>query len=198
MSWRVTAAVALAAAVAFPGALRAQDVAGVVIETSLGTITAEIYSAAAPLTSQNFLAYVDSGVFDGGSFFRSVRLDNQPDDSVKIDVIQGGPPSSARERLRPPIPLERTTATGLRHLDGTLSMARAGPDSGRSQFFICIGDQPSLDYGGARNPDGQGFAAFGRVVEGMEVVRAIQAGDVRGQRLVEPVEIVRIRRTGPS
>jgi peptidyl-prolyl cis-trans isomerase A (cyclophilin A) len=87
------------------------------------------------------------------------------------------------------VPLERTSVTGLRHLDGTLSMARDGPDTATSDFFICIGDQPSLDFGGKRNPDGQGFAAFGHVVGGMDVVRRIQAAPADGQSLTPPVRI---------
>lgn len=164
------------------------------IETRSGRIVAEIYVEQAPRTAANFLAYVDDGMFDGGSFFRSVRMDNQPDDSVRIEVIQGGTPASVRERLRASIPLERTSETGLVHVDGALSMARAGPDTGRSQFFICVGAQPSLDFGGNRNLDGQGFAVFGRVVEGMDVVRRIQMGAVERQSLVEPVIIERVRR----
>lgn len=165
------------------------------IVTDAGIIEAEIYPDRAPITATNFLAYVDDLLFDGGSFFRTVRPDNQPADPVRIEVVQGGPDGPAvRDRLRPPIRLERTTDTGLSHVDGALSMARSGPDSARSQFFICIGDQPSLDYGGTRNPDGQGFAAFGRVVSGMDVVRAIQSGPAEGQRLVEPVRIETIRR----
>jgi len=124
-----------------------------------------------------------------------VRPDNQPDDSIRIEVVQAGTDRSMAARLRPAIPLERTSATGLSHLDGTLSMARAGPDTGRASFFICLGDQPELDYGGARNPDGQGFAAFGRVTAGMDVVRRIQAGRVEGQRLVEPVVVTSVRRS---
>ncbi len=165
------------------------------IATSEGEITAEIYIERAPVTAGNFLAYVDDLFFDGGSFFRSVRMDNQPDDSIRIEVIQGGPDGRAvRARLRPPIPLERTNETGLSHLDGALSMARGGPDTGRSQFFICIGDQPSLDFGGHRNLDGQGFAVFGRVTEGMDVVRRIHQAAVEAQRLVEPVRIDSVRR----
>jgi peptidyl-prolyl cis-trans isomerase A (cyclophilin A) len=173
------------------------EVVEVVIETAKGAITADIYVEAAPVTARNFLAYADGGVFDGGTFFRSVRLDNQPNDSVLIEVIQGGPDRSMRERMRASIPLERTDATGLSHLDGMLSMARSSdPDSGRSQFFVCIGDQPSLDFGGARNADGQGFAAFGRVTSGMDVVRAIQMGAVENQTLVERIQIINIRRAG--
>jgi len=172
------------------------EVTVVRMETAKGAIVAEICVTAAPVTAQNFLAYVDEGIFDGGSFFRSVRMDNQPNDSVKIEVIQGGPDRSVRDRLRPSIPLERTSVTGLQHLDGTLSMARAAdPDSGSSQFFICVGDQPALDFGGARYVDGQGFAAFGRVIAGMDVVRAIQMGEVEAQQLKDRVRIVRARRT---
>lgn len=171
--------------------------AAVVVEivTSQGRITAEIYADRAPVTAANFLAYVDDAVFDGGSFFRTVRMDNQPDDSVRIEVIQGGPDRRAvRDRMRPAIPLERTRDSGLTHVDGALSMARGSPDSGRAQFFICIGPQPSLDFAGNRNLDGQGFAVFGRVVAGMDVVRRIQGGAAEGQRLLEPVRIESIRR----
>ena len=84
-------------------------------------------------------------------------------------------------------------ATGLRHLDGTLSMARDGPDTATGDFFICIGDQPELDFGGRRHPDGQGFAAFGRVVRGMDVVRAIQAAPADAQHLTPPVRILSAR-----
>jgi peptidyl-prolyl cis-trans isomerase A (cyclophilin A) len=172
----------------------AADVVVVRIETAKGDITAEIYVSAAPVTSQNFLDYVDDGVFDAGTFYRSVRMDNQPNDSVRIEVVQAGTDQSMRERMRPAIPLERTTTTGLAHVDGALSMARGGPDSARSSFFICINDQPSLDFGGNRNLDGQGFAVFGRVTDGMDAVRDIQMGAVEGQQLVERVVIVRIRR----
>jgi peptidyl-prolyl cis-trans isomerase A (cyclophilin A) len=175
------------------------DVVQVQIETAEGVIGAEIYVNSAPITARNFLAYADDGVFDGGSFFRSVRMDNQPNDSVRIEVIQGGPDRDASsERLNPPIPLERTNLTGLKHVDGALSMARGGPDSGQSSFFICIGDQPSLDFGGNRNLDGQGFAVFGRVISGMDVVRRIQMGAVEAQQLVDPVSIRRIRREEPD
>lgn len=167
----------------------------VVIATAWGPIEVELYGDDAPNTVDNFLQYVDDALFDGGSFFRVVREDNQPNDSVRIGVVQGGPPRGVGDRMRPAIALERTRDTGVRHLDGAISMARGGPDTGRSQFFICIGDQPELDYDGRRNPDGQGFAAFGRVVEGMDVVRRIQEAAADGQRLVDPVAIVAITRS---
>lgn len=174
----------------------AGDVVVIEIETAKGTITAEIYVEAAPITAKNFLDYLDDGVFNGETFYRSVRMDNQPNDSVRIEVIQAGSDNSMRDRLRPAIPLERTTVTGLAHVDGALSMARGGPDSARSSFFICINDQPSLDFGGNRNLDGQGFAVFGQVTAGMDVVREIQMGAVEAQQLVERVVITEVRRVG--
>ena len=127
-----------------------------------------------------------------------MRLGNQPDNDVLIEVIQGGTdPERAAEDF-PPIPLERTSRTGLSHTDGAVSMARDGPDSATSDFFICIGDQPELDFGGRRNLDGQGFAAFGRVIRGMDVVRAIQGAAAAGQSLTPPVIIGRVSRLPPS
>lgn len=184
-----------------PGALAGQEPPGIVhvtIATTLGDITAEIYTDRAPVTAGNFLDYVDIGVFDGGTFYRSVRMDNQPNDSVRIEVVQAGTHPSMRPLMRPAIPLERTSVTGLSHGDGALSMARGGPDTARASFFICIEDQPSLDFGGNRNPDGQGFAVFGRVTSGMDIVRRIQGGEVEAQRLVEPVVMTSIRRAGPG
>ena len=113
---------------------------------------------------------------------------------AKAGVGTGSVPPRLETRVREAIALERTSDTGLRHTDGTLSMARAGPDTAQSQFFVCIGEQPALDFGGHRNPDGQGFAAFGRVTEGMDIVRQIQGGALEGQRLVEPIRIESIRR----
>jgi peptidyl-prolyl cis-trans isomerase A (cyclophilin A) len=164
------------------------------IETPLGTIEAEIDSAKAPRTATNFLKYVDAGAYERSRFHRTVHADNQPNDSVRIAVVQASVDTSRRVSNQGPIALERTTVTGLRHVDGTLSMARGGPDTATSSFFICVGDQPSLDFGGRRNPDGQGFAAFGRVTRGMEVVRAIQRSPAEGQRLTPPVPITRIVR----
>ena len=164
------------------------------METSLGTIAADLDSGRAPITVTNFLRYVDAHAYDNGRFHRTVRLDNQPNSPVKIEVVQAGTASSAAGPHWPPIALERTSITGLTHIDGTLSMARAGPASATSDFFICIGAQPQLDFGGTRNPDGQGFAAFGRVTSGMNVVRRIQAQQASGQTLTPPVTIRRIVR----
>jgi peptidyl-prolyl cis-trans isomerase A (cyclophilin A) len=164
----------------------------VVIETSIGNITVDLSAERAPITASNFLRYVDEGLYDGTSFFRTVTMDNQPNDEVRIEVIQGGQVS--KEKEYDPIKLERTTLTGLKHLDGVISMGRFTPDSAKSSFFICIGDQPELDFEGKRNPDGQGFAAFGRVITGMEVVKKIHREHHEGQRLTPTVEILKVVR----
>ncbi len=166
----------------------------VVIETTMGTITAEIDSVRAPISAANFLKYVYAGAYNGGRFHRAVRMDNQPRDSVKIEVIQGGARQDSTRARFPTIELERTSLTGLKHLDGTLSMARGGPNSATSDFFICIGPQPALDFAGNRNLDGQGFAAFGSVLTGMDIVKAIQQSPVNAQALAPPVAITRITR----
>ncbi|WP_158860071.1 peptidylprolyl isomerase [Lunatibacter salilacus] len=160
------------------------------ISTELGEIAVELYPERAPITVENFLAYVEHGAYTGSSFFRVCTPENEADREIKIEVIQGG--NIPEEFELPPITLETTEMTGLSHTDGVLSMARAEPNSAQSNFFICIGDQPELDFGGKRNPDGQGFAAFGKVTSGMEVVRDIQRQKEVGQYLVDSVRIGRI------
>jgi peptidyl-prolyl cis-trans isomerase A (cyclophilin A) len=164
------------------------------VQTDLGKIVIEVDMAHAPITSANFLRYVDAGRYDEGRFHRTVRLDNQPGKTVLIEVVQAGVRTDMVPADYPPIPLERTSKTGLRHRDGTVSMARDSADTATSDFFICIGDQPSLDFGGKRNPDGQGFGAFGRVLEGMDTVRRIQAAPADGQGLTPPIRILSARR----
>jgi peptidyl-prolyl cis-trans isomerase A (cyclophilin A) len=165
----------------------------VIMKTEEGNIRIALFPKKAPVTCANFLKYAEQLGDQGGEFYRTVTLANQPDKKIRIEVIQGGfnLRNFDTSNIRP-IPLERTSATGLSHKDGTLSMARSDPDSGTTEFFICIGDQPSLDFGGQRNPDGQGFAAFGQVVEGMEVARRIQTRPAEGQALTPPVIITRI------
>ena len=168
----------------------------VVIRTELGDIRVEIYEKEAPVTAANFLKYVDEGLYKGGTFYRTVTMDNQPNNEVKIEVIQGGMRlGRADERPAfPPIEHETTDKTGILHKEGVISMARSKPGSATSEIFICIGDQPELDFGGKRNPDGQGFAAFGKVVQGMDVVREIQKQPVEGQRLTPAIQILNIIR----
>lgn len=166
------------------------------IETALGNIEVELDSKRAPKTTANFLRYVNAGHYDGGVFHRTVKTkpDNQPQSKVKIDVIQGGVNPAVEKSGFAAIAIERTSITALKHVDGAISMARDGPDTATSDFFICIGNQPELDFGGKRNPDGQGFAAFGRVLKGMDVVRKIQMAPVEAQKLTPPVRIVKVRR----
>ena len=194
--WSLTACLILTLAGSWPLAL-SQDkpqVIGVLIETELGAIEADLDAARSPTTVANFLKYVDGRFYDGGRFHRTVKPDNQPDNKVKIQVVQAGiNPAKAKDEF-PAIKLERTRDTKLSHRDGTLSMARDGPDTATSDFFVCVGDQPELDFGGRRNPDGQGFAAFGRVVKGLDVVKKIQAAPAEGQALTPPVKILKVTR----
>ena len=166
----------------------------VLVSTGMGEIVVEVYPDRAPLTAANFLRYARERRFDGASFYRTVTPDNQPDKVVKIEVIQGGLKDDPDSLALPPIPHETTAQTGLRHRDGTVSMARSEPDSATSDFFICVGDQPELDFGSKRNPDGQGYAAFGQVVRGMDVVRRIQRRPEDQQMLKEPVKITDMAR----
>jgi peptidyl-prolyl cis-trans isomerase A (cyclophilin A) len=185
-----------------PGA-QAQPVR-VLVQTELGDVVIEVDAAKAPGTAANFLKYVDAGHYNGGTFHRTVKMDNQPESTIKIEVIQAGVNPEVAKSGFPPIALERTSVTGILHKDGVVSMARGDPDSATSGWFICINDQPSLDFGGMRNPDGQGFGAFGRVVSGMDVVRKIQMApsstdrktNADAQRLTPPIKIVKIARTG--
>jgi peptidyl-prolyl cis-trans isomerase A (cyclophilin A) len=150
------------------------------------------------MTAANFLKYVDGKFYDGGQFHRATRPDNyvpQLPERPPMQIIQAGINHARLSEAFPAIPLERTTATGLKHVSGTVSMARGeGADSATSDFFICVDDEPSLDFGSKRYEDGQGFAAFGRVVKGMEVVHRIQHQPVKKQALDPPITIVRIAR----
>lgn len=180
----------------------AEEVTKVLLSTEAGSIELELYPERAPKTVANFLAYVDGGYYAGGSFYRVVRPDND-NGSPKITVIQGGANASEDDPPFPPVELERTKDTGLSNTTGTVAMARGGPDSAAHAIFINVTDNPGLDYGKTRNADGQGFAAFGRVTSGMEVVRAINARTntrkdadayVSGQMLDPPVKILDARR----
>ncbi len=172
----------------------------VVFETTMGEIVVEVNVARAPLTAANFLRYVDEGWYTGGRFTRTVRPDTETNTTHPIQVVQATRRAAPRGEgpTFPAVALERTRDTGLRHVDGAVSMARVAgqPDSARADFFVCIGDQPSLDFGGGRNADGQGFAVFGRVVAGMDVVKKIQAAAVRAgtQTLDPPIAITAARR----
>jgi peptidyl-prolyl cis-trans isomerase A (cyclophilin A) len=172
----------------------------VLFETEKGTIEVEVDGARAPTTAANFPKYVDAGFFDGGTVNRAVRPDNTVRHDVEIQVIQFQVDAARSREELPPIPLERTSVTGLKHVDGAISMARDGPDTATGSFSIVIGDQPEMDLGGRRNPDGQGFAAFGRVVRGMDVVKAIHAsptgrtGPYGTESLSPPIKILKAHR----
>lgn len=183
----------LSACTSVPGSNRTMH-PHVAFQTELGTIVFEIDLENAPVTARNFMRYVDEDRMQGMSFYRVVRMDNQPNKDVKIEVIQGGFGTDDNPLQLAPIAHESTATTGILHEDGTLSMARADIGTASSEIFICIGDQPELDYMGKRNPDGFGFAAFGRVVKGMDVVRNIQQQEADGQMLNEPVKILKVER----
>ena len=162
----------------------------VVLETDAGRMVVELELERAPLTVCNFLSYVTDGDYEAGSFFRTVvSLTNA--NPNPIDVIQAATPRGSDDDLRPPIPLERTRDTGLSHTAGAVSMARDGPDTATSSFFIVTHDTPSLDFGGGRNPDRQGFAVFGRLVEGLDVARRIQAMPADAEEQLTPPVAIR-------
>jgi peptidyl-prolyl cis-trans isomerase A (cyclophilin A) len=169
----------------------------VMLETGLGPIVVELETAKAPVTSANFLRYVREKRLDGTDFYRAMRL--APD--AVLGLVQGGVKGDPKRSL-PAIRHEPTTQTGLSHRDGTISLARAAPGSATADFFILVGDIPSLDANPTAPGDNQGFAAFGRVVEGMDVVRRILSsptsptlgeGVMKGQMLEPAVPIIRAR-----
>ncbi|MDQ1771146.1 peptidylprolyl isomerase [Labilibaculum sp. A4] len=164
------------------------------ITTTLGTIKLEIFKDKAPITANYFLENVNNNVFKDVCFYRVVRMDNQPNNDIKIEVIQGGLFFDSIVDQKPTIAHETTKETGILHTDGVISMARNQPGSASTEFFICIGDQPNLDFEGMRNPDGQGFAAFGKVIKGMDVVKLIQQQKDDEQMLVERIDILSITR----
>ncbi len=166
----------------------------ITISTEFGEVILELFAEQAPVTVDNFLRYVDEDRFTDAVFYRTVRTDNQPNNKIKIEVIQGGLKADDHPQVLALIPHETTAQTGIQHTDGTISMARNEPGTASSEFFICIDDQPALDFGGMRNPDSQGFAAFGRVISGMDVVRMIQSQPAIEQALTPEVRILKISR----
>jgi len=161
------------------------------IKTTFGNIYVELYQDKAPQTVAAFLKFVQSGIYKNSSFYRVLKEEDQPSNAFKSELIQGGIYKSnpALIEKEPGIPLETTQKTGLKHLDGTISLARTTPNSGNTEFFICVGDQPAYDYGGEANPDGQGYAAFGRVIKGMKTVHEIHSQDSNGDNFTPPVKI---------
>jgi peptidyl-prolyl cis-trans isomerase A (cyclophilin A) len=164
------------------------DVVRISIETEAGTMVVALDHRHAPVTTTNFVRYADDHRFDGTTFYRTARNKWDP----KQGFVQGGIAHSAK-RLLPPIRLEPTSETGLHHFDGTISMAHSTPDTAMGDFVICIGAQPGLD---AKRGGDKGYAAFGRVVAGMDVARHILAAPAAGERLTPPVKILRVSRAG--
>jgi peptidyl-prolyl cis-trans isomerase A (cyclophilin A) len=176
----------------------------VLLDTEAGAIEVEVFIDRAPLSACDFLAYVDAGLYEGAAFYRVVRYDNDRG-TPKIEVVQGGLLDETKQR--PPVAHETTQMTGLKHVDGALSLARGAVGTGGAgAFFIVIGDQPGLDYGAKRNADGQGFAVFGKVIRGMDVVRRVHGmpadassddAYTKGQMLTRPVRFLKATRQGP-
>ena len=174
----------------------------VAIDTTLGTFYIAVDTKRAPITAANFLKYVDARLYDNGRFHRATRADNYTPslpNRPMMNIIQGGIDPSRRDKGFPAIPLERTSVTAIKHVTGAVSMARGtGADTATSDFFVLLDDQPSLDFGGLRFDDGQGGAAFGHVLSGLDVVRKIQQQPVDGQNLAAPVAIRGAWRVGSA
>jgi peptidyl-prolyl cis-trans isomerase A (cyclophilin A) len=174
---------------------------GVELMTKFGVILLAIDAAHAPITAGNFFKYLDGGFYNGGRFHRATRPDNYtpaPPNRPAMALVQAGINPARQSDTFPPIKLERTSVTGLKHVAGTVSMARGTTaDTATSDFFILLDDQPSLDFGGKRFDDGQGAAAFGRVLFGINVVKQIQQQPVDGQNLTPPVSILWATRWTP-
>jgi len=168
----------------------------ILIETSLGNIILELFLDKAPITVKNFLEYVDNNLFDGSSIFRIVTDENAEqaeDANAKINVIQAGLPPK-HPKLLAGIVHESTKETGIEHLDGTISMARFEPGTADGSFFICINDQPELNYRGKRYDDGLGFAAFGHITQGRNILEKIYQKAEKQEYLNNQISIVSIKR----
>jgi peptidyl-prolyl cis-trans isomerase A (cyclophilin A) len=196
---RAVLALAFAGAIAVPAFAQPAN-PRVVINTAQGSITLELFADKAPITTANFLKYVDRKLYDGATFYRASKPKGQTTNDY--GTIQGGLQNDPKKVL-PPIAHESTTKTGLRHTDGTISMGRHAPGSAQADWFICIGDMSYLDA----TPKDPGFAAFGRVVDGMDVTKTILGlpvdpnagvGAMKGEMLVKPLRISSIRRAPPA
>jgi len=168
----------------------------VAIKTQFGDIEVELYPDQAPKSVAAFLSYVDAGYYERASFYRVLNEDNQPTGNVGAALIQGGIYKNASlDTLKiTTIPHETTAQTKILHTNGTLSLARQAPGTASTEFFICVGDQPGFDYGGENNSDKQGYAAFGKVIKGMDVVIKIYGRPSNGEMLVPEVLIQNIER----
>lgn len=168
----------------------------VIIETVYGDIQVELYADKAPKSVNALLSYVDSGFYKNSSFYRVLKEENQPSAAFKSQLIQGGiwQTNYKKGLSLKGIYHETTKQTGILHKNGTVSLARTTPGTASSEFFICIGDQPAYDYGGMANTDGQGFAAFGRVFKGMDIVKKIHQQPDNEESFDTPIKIFNIKR----
>jgi peptidyl-prolyl cis-trans isomerase A (cyclophilin A) len=168
----------------------------IAIRTRSGDIEIELYPKQAPKSVAAFLSYVDSGWYKNSSFYRVLNEENQPGGSDASELIQGGIWRTDHKRAvsMPGIPHEPTNQTHILHKDGVISLARTTPGTASTEFFICVGDQPGFDYGGENNPDGQGYAAFGKVIKGMDIVKDIYTSPEEDQSFDPPVTILEIVR----
>ncbi|HEY4060353.1 MAG TPA: peptidylprolyl isomerase [Puia sp.] len=168
----------------------------ILIQTSAGDIEVELYPGQAPKTAAAFLSFVDSGFYKNSTFYRVLNEDNQATGAPRSELIQGGIWKTDHKKAasHQGIPHETTQQTHLLHKNGTISLARTTPGTAGTEFFICVGDQPGFDYGGENNPDGQGYAAFGKVVKGMDIVRLIYERPENNQSFEPPVAIYNITR----
>lgn len=166
------------------------------IETNFGDILVELYPEKAPKTVAAFLSYMDSGYYKGSSFYRVLKEEDQPSMSFKSELIQGGIWGTKNKLLASLIGIahENTKQTGIQHTNGTISLARGDTGTATSEFFIVVGDQPAYDYGGDANQDKQGFAAFGKVIKGMEFVKQIHSQPDNQTSFLPPIEIINIIR----
>lgn len=179
----------------FLAGCRESDSNFIIMSTKEGDIEIELYPEKAPKTVAAFLSFVDSGFYDNSSFYRILSRDNQPMGAYAAELIQGGVYKTSMDRgYLKGIPHEPTSETGLKHQHGTISLARQEPGTATTEFFICVGDNRGFDYGGKSNPDGQGYAAFGRVIRGMDVVMKIYEKPEVEQEFTPPVLIKEIFR----
>lgn len=167
----------------------------ILIDTQFGDIEVELYPGQAPKTVAAFLSYIDSGFYGNSSFYRVIKTEELPTDN-NTGLIQGGiwQTNPGKKITLPGIDHENTKQTGLSHLSGTISLARTTTGSANTEFFICIGNQTTLDYGNSGTEDGQGFSAFGKVFKGMPIVRKIQAQNSHGDTFDEKIVIKKIIR----
>lgn len=168
----------------------------ILITTGKGEIEVELYPLKAPKTVAAFLSYIDSGYYDKSNFYRVLNEADQPSNAPKTELLQGGIWKTQNKLAVsiPGIPHETTEQTGIKHTDGAISLARSEPGTAGTEFFICIGNQPGLDYGGENVPDKLGYAAFGKVVRGMDVVIKISKQNETDQYFSPPVPIFSIVR----